>query len=503
MVTLAGAAPLSRRTKLVYGFGTVAFGVKDAAFSTFLLLYYNQIVGMPADLVGTAVMIALIVDALTDPIIGQLSDHWRSHWGRRHPFMYAAALPASLSFLMLWVPPSGWPPSALFVYLVTVIILVRTFITLYEIPSAALAAELTTDYDERTSVLSYRLLMALIGGAAASMIAYGIFLRPTPAFPVGQLNPQGYFGFGVTAAGMIFVSILISAVGTHSRIPFLRAPPARRPANLRTMVQEMAATLADRTFLMILFAALCAAAASGVAGSLALYFATYFWALPSARLPLLVVPWLGGAILAAIVTPRVSCRFGKKATLVAMLCGGGALVIAPIALRLIGLFPANGSPFLLPALMADRLVSAGSQIGCLILVGSMVADLSEQAELRTGRRSEGLLMAAFSLVMKAVSGIGMFVSGIILTVAGFPADRTAGSIPPEVLRNLGLAFVLVQAVIYGTAAIIVSRHRIDRAAHERALATLSIRADAHEDRDAFDSAQPISAEQYMTKSGAY
>ncbi|MBO9695368.1 MAG: MFS transporter [Sphingopyxis sp.] len=503
MAKAATTLQLSRRTKFVYGLGTVAFGVKDTAFSAFLLLYYNQIVGMPADMVGAAIMIALVIDALADPVIGQVSDHWRSRWGRRHPFMYAAALPASISFLMLWLPPAGWSQAALFAYLVTVIILVRTFITLYEIPSAALAAELTSDYDERTTILSYRLLMALIGGAAASMMAYGIFLRPTPEFPVGQLNPDGYPGFGAAAAVMIFVSILASAAGTHSQIPHLRAPPAQRPGSLAIMAREMVSTLADRAFLIILLAALFAAAASGVAGSLALYFATYFWTLPSSQLPLLVLPWLGGALLAAPATPWISRRCGKKATLVMMLCGGGVLVVAPIALRLIGFFPDNGSPFLLPVLMGDRLISAALQIGCLILVGSMVADLSEQAELRTGRRSEGLLMAAFSLVMKAVSGIGVFVSGAILTVVDFPADRTPGSVAPGVLHDLGLAFILVQAAIYAAAAIIISRHRVDRSAHERTLAALSKRTAAPATESPIETNDPTKAEQPMTKSRAF
>ncbi len=467
------APPLRARTKVVYGLGTIAFGVKDTAFSTFLLLYYNQVVGMPASWVGAAIMIALVIDALADPVIGQVSDHWRSRWGRRHPFMYAAALPACLSFLLLWNPPSGWSQEALFAYLVIVAILVRTFVTIYEIPSAALAAELTSDYDERTSLLSYRLLMGLIGGVAVAAAAYGIFLRPTPEHPVGQLNPQGYSQFGLAAAIVMFLSITVSAAGTHGRIPYLRSPPAARPASWRKVVEEMLATFADRAFLAIMFAALFTAAATGIAGSLALYFMTYFWALPSGQIPLLLLPWLGGAVLASALVPWISRRFGKGRTMLTMLLGGGILAIAPIALRLVGLFPENGSPLLLPILMVDRLFAASMQIGCLILIGSMVADLSEQSELRTGRRSEGLLMAAFSLVMKAVSGIGVFVAGIILMLVDFPKGQTPDSVPSETLWGLGVAFVAIQVIVYAAAAVIMSQYKIDRAAHERALARLA------------------------------
>src|SRR5579863_3366064 len=107
-----GVPTLSRRTKLFYGLGTVAFGVKDNGFSYLLLPFYNQVVGLPPYLVGLAILVAMIFDALMDPIIGQVSDHWRSRWGRRHPFMYAAALPVAVSYLLLWNPPH-WSQGAL------------------------------------------------------------------------------------------------------------------------------------------------------------------------------------------------------------------------------------------------------------------------------------------------------------------------------------------------------------------------------------------------------
>src|SRR5574341_1599721 len=95
------------RTKLFYGVGSVAFGVKDNGFGTFLLIYYNQVLGLAEDLVGLAIMLALVADAVLDPFIGWASDHLHSRWGRRHPFMYAAALPVAAMYYLLWTPPSG------------------------------------------------------------------------------------------------------------------------------------------------------------------------------------------------------------------------------------------------------------------------------------------------------------------------------------------------------------------------------------------------------------
>ena len=160
---VAGLGPRPRvglGTRILYGFGSIAFGIKDNGFRVFLLLFYNQVVGLPASQVALAIMVAMLIDCLVDPVIGHISDHWRSRWGRRHPFMYASALPVALSFLLLWNPPMDWDHRSLFWYLVVVAVIIRTFITLYEIPSSAMSAELTTDYTERSAILGWRFFFA-------------------------------------------------------------------------------------------------------------------------------------------------------------------------------------------------------------------------------------------------------------------------------------------------------------------------------------------------------
>src|SRR5665213_2758336 len=204
----------SLRTKLFYGFGSVAFGIKDNGFQTILLLFYNQVIGLPGPLVGLAIAIALMVDAFLDPIVGQISDNFHSRWGRRHPFMYASALPVAVSYLLLWNPPH-WSPAHLFWYLTGVAIVIRTFITFYEVPSAALAAELTQGYDERTVLLSYRYFFGWVGGLAVYLVALALLLRPDATHATGQLNPVGYARYGLLASAIMFVAIIVSAAGTH------------------------------------------------------------------------------------------------------------------------------------------------------------------------------------------------------------------------------------------------------------------------------------------------
>ena len=163
-------------------------GSKDNGFNFLLLIFYNQLLGLPAQLVGLAIMIALIIDGFVDPLIGHISDRFRSRLGRRHPFMYASALPCALAYYFLWNPPAGLASGTLFWYLLATAITVRMLIALYEVPSAALLAELTEDYDLRTSLVVYRFFFGYFGAVLMGVIALSVFLRPTAGQAVGLLN---------------------------------------------------------------------------------------------------------------------------------------------------------------------------------------------------------------------------------------------------------------------------------------------------------------------------
>ena len=130
-------------TKLSYGIGQAAEGIKNAAFGTFLLLYYNQVLGLSGSLAGIAIFIALCFDAVTDPIAGSISDNFRSKWGRRHPFMYASAIPLAIAFYFLFVPMDGLGTTGLFIWMTVFTILTRGAMTLYHVPHLALGAELS------------------------------------------------------------------------------------------------------------------------------------------------------------------------------------------------------------------------------------------------------------------------------------------------------------------------------------------------------------------------
>ncbi len=160
--TRSGRLPLS--TKIFQGIGALPDTFKNFAFSTFLLFYYNQVLGVRAVLASVAIMVALVIDALTDPMVGSFSDNLRSRLGRRHPLMYAASVPLGVFLYLVFSPPAGLSEIGLFAWLVAFAIATRVSMAFYLVPWNALFAEFSDDYAERTSIITFRYLVGWTGG---------------------------------------------------------------------------------------------------------------------------------------------------------------------------------------------------------------------------------------------------------------------------------------------------------------------------------------------------
>ena len=467
--------PLRLATKLLYAVGSIANAVKLRGLSTFLMLFYNQVVGLPPQTVTFILMIALVFDAIVDPLVGQISDNFRSRLGRRHPFMYAAALPVSVAYFLLWNPPQGWSDGQLVGYLLACLLTVRLFDTFFELPHSTLAPELAKDYQERTNLISLRMLFAVIGGLGMTVLAYQVFLKENPDGTGGVLARDGYLAYSVTAALLIFTCILVSTAGTQNQIPYLRAAPTRK-ITFRAMAAEVAATVNNRAFVIATITGMFVAVATGARNALEIYFGLYFWELTQAQLAGLVTISVVGSAAGVIAAPHVARRLGKKHGAIVMFVSALAVGVSPVVARLFGLMPPNGTDLLFALLMVETAVNTALAAGTGVLLVSMVADVIEDAEVKTGRRSEGLLMSADNLFKKLVSGVGVFISGSVLAFVQFPENAKRGQVDPEIIQNLGLVYLPTVAVLYGLGIAALCCFNIDKAKHEDNLRRLRERA---------------------------
>lgn len=473
--------------KAAYGLGQLAEGLKNGAMGTFLVFYYSQVLGMPGTLAGLAVGAALVVDAITDPLAGSLSDHLRSRWGRRHPFMVASMIPLALSFFLLFAPPvrGDWP---LFAWLMVFTNLTRTAMTFYHVPHLALGAELTSDFSGRISLVGYRMVFRILGGAVAPMIGFHFFFAPKPDFPVGQLDESAYPPFALTLAVLMVLSIALSAWGTRQFIPFLSTPPASPSIGIRGVLVralvDVSTAMRLASFRWLFSGVLFVFLMIGIHAALSLYILTYFWELSSADLVILTPAYTVGLMLGTLFGPAFLRRAGKRGALLFGTVWWAVLEIAPVTLRLTGWFPGNDSDWLLPLLIAISIVQALGAVQANVAFGSALADIVDENELATGRRQEGIMFSTSSFSAKFATGMGSFFAGIALDLIAWPrgvAIRTAADVAPETVVRLGLVY---GPLMLGFSVVTVwcySHYQLTRERHADILAELERRKQGFQD----------------------
>ncbi|MBW2698513.1 MAG: MFS transporter, partial [Deltaproteobacteria bacterium] len=449
---------VAMRTKLAFGVGAGAEAGIHIAFNTFNFLYYNNVLGLSGTLAGMAVTIALVFDAVSDPIVGSISDRWRSNLGRRHPFLYAAAIPLALFFFCIYAPPKSLEGLSLFLWLTTFTILLRTALTFYHVPHLALGAELTTDYRERSVVMSYNSIFGVVGGASAFFFAWTYF----SSLDGGTMHRAGYpvmaAGIGVIAA----LVILASAFFTRDQIPRLAQPPSDLPSfSLPTLLGEIRDCLRNRNYLVLLLGLFCLSATLGVRETISSYMSLFFWELEPSQIRFLALASPPGFVIAFIATARLHTRFDKRETIIGSVIGLVLVAAGPITLRMLGLFPENHSPALFPALCVAIFGSYGCGAVLSISVMSALADIADEHELTSGRRQEGVFYAARTFFGKLTSSLGHLLAGIAIDVIGFSPGASPGEVDPTVIFRLGLLDGPIAAIPALISIIFYATYRID------------------------------------------
>ena len=238
------------------------------------------------------------------------------------------------------------------------------------------------------------------------------------------------------------------------------------------MLKQMAASLTTPSFRVLFISSLPAAVAAGTAAGLAIYLNTYFWGFDTDQIGVLTAMGFISAILAFGFAPFVSVRIGKRAAAISVSSLAIFFAVLPVALRLAGLFPENGTTTLFFTLMAFHTVDVMLLIAAGILVSSMVADVVEESQVKTGRRSEALFYSVRQLIGKSLAGIGVWFASLILAVVEFPLGAAPGEVPEETLHNLAYLYVPIVAGLYAISIFVLRRYPITEAVHEQNLARL-------------------------------
>lgn len=468
--------PIPLRLKLIHGFGAVAFGVKDTGFSFFLLFFYSQVLGMDVGLVSTALLVALLVDAVVDPIIGNLSDRTYSRWGRRLPWLYAAPIPLAFAWVLLWSPPGGEAPS--FLGLLGICIAVRLLLSACEVPSISLLPEITSDYVERTTLFRFRYLSGWLGGILMMIIAYGFLFSGND----GLMDQEGYITFGIIGSALMVISVIGSALGQHRLVAHL---PAHKPApfSLKGCFAEIFEAFSERAFLFFAAGGLAAYISQGLNFSLSNFLNVFVWRLDATSLPGLpdtvtglsiypLILFLSVVLMFNIVGPMHN-KFGKPKSAAIGAIGSTILTLIPYTALLYGFWPELGTLSSLALVFA--FLTIGNALGVVVMVSasSMIAEIVEAYLERTGMRAEGAFYSGNWLVQKCATGFGIFLSGQFLSLSALTSDVTPDTASPTVIDSLIILYAGSTVVLMLIAAFWLGRFPITREQHEARIERMS------------------------------
>jgi len=464
------------KLKLIHGFGAVAFGVKDIGFQFFLLFYYSQVLGMDAGLVSLALLSALLIDAVVDPILGNLSDRTYTRWGRRLPWLYAAPIPLAFAWVALWTINASGVPT--FWELLGIAVVVRVLLSACEVPSASLIPEITSDYDERTTLFRFRYILGWLGGILMMILAYTVFLPGEN----GLLNKDGYTGFAIFGAALIVVSVAGSALGQHrllARYPETKPPPF----TIRGCFEEIFEAFRERAFLIFAAGGLAAYVNQGLSFSLTNYVTTYVWRLDAVAIPGLpenvnalslypLVLAISAFAMFFVVGP-MHARFGKPQSARISAVLAGVLTVLPYMTLYFGLWPELESLGSAALLLTLLLIGNTMSIITLISATSMIAEIVEAYLERTGRRAEGAFYSGNWLIQKCATGLGIFLSGQFLAAINFSTEAAPGEVPQAVISDLVLFYAIASAILLSIAAFWLGRFPINREDHEARVSALA------------------------------
>ena len=459
--------------KFLNGFSQAVDYLKFISYELFVLFFYSQVLGLPGTLTGLAILISMIVDAVTDPVVGSWSDSIRSRLGRRHFPMLAAVIPVGVFFFLLFSPPSGLGNVGLFAWLTIISVLLRTAFTFFAAPASAMTAEISPYPGDRAEMGIYRQAISAVVQFALLAVAFDLFFTATEEFPNGQENPAAYPGFGLAGAGAIMFFMLVTFGGTWKHILRFEShlgPAVRAPFSFKRAVKGWIEAIAgSKNFRAIFFGLLFASTMGSCYRALSLYLGTYLWELEPAEIKIWQQVVLVGMFVMAVGARFIVTRVEPK---IVYLTGYLTLLTAyalPPALTLAGMLPDPSNPNLAYLLYGFNAM-AGAGAG-LIMICSVIlfAEAADEFFFVHAVSKTGMLFGLITFGNKAASGSGKLLAGWLTDAVGFPGADNIENLTAQILTRLAFWLVCVTTIIGVAGFLILRTYHLPRDRHEEVL----------------------------------
>ncbi len=441
-------------TKVFYLFGDVGISICVAAVGFFLLFYFTEIPKVNAGVVGTALLLGKLWDAVSDPLFGWISDRTKSRFGRRKVYLYYGSIPLGIAFALLWIMPESLTPGDItlpvsaptIAWIMAVCFFYFTMITVVGVSYYALTPELTRDYDERTSLTTFR----MIGGTVGYMTGAGF-----PPFVASLFMTEriGWGMMGIMFGAFSVLMLFVTALGVKQR-PELEGPPSELP-----VFKSIFVTFKNKPYLLLMIQGLFTSVAFGLVMSYMAYYLTYQMDIEK-QIPIVIVGLLVtiGAFL--FFWKWLSDKWGKKGPTYAL-----GLFIAFSAMSM--------TYFLKPgdyiALYTIIFIAGFGFSAQWVMPWSIIPDVVEYDELITGERREGIFYGVKGLTDKVSTAISLFIGGWVLEIVKYVPDQAQ---TPKALLGIKLFFGPIPALITFISLPLLIWFPITRASHIKTLELL-------------------------------
>jgi GPH family glycoside/pentoside/hexuronide:cation symporter len=451
---------LSLWTKLGYAIGDVGNSAGPGTIIPFWYLYFlTNIAKLDPALAGLAILVGKIWDAINDPLVGILSDRTRTRWGRRRPYLLFGAIPYGVTFALLWIVPPIRNQWLLCGYFALLYILFDTACTLVNCPFAALAPELTLDHDERTSLMTYQMLVSIGTGLLTALLLGSVIF---PRYP----NSEGtaFLVMGIVCGAVFVPSLWITFATTRERPEFQveAAPPP---------LEGLRYVLRNREWRYVLAMALLSWMPVDIASAVFPFFLIYWIGMAGGDANLVLGVILGSAVLFLPLVSWMARRFEKKTAFLIATASWAVLMLGILLVPQGAVVPA----YILAALSGLGVASAH------LLPSAMNPDVLEVDELMSGKRQEGLYAGFSVFVRKLSTGLVLAMIGPILSWSGYAEGAKVQ--PAAALTAIRLTIAVLPAVLLVAACAVAWSYPLTRARHAEILRQLAERRSRQDSQD--------------------
>jgi len=426
---------------LGFGVGSLGTAILLNTVTTFFPALMTTVLGQSAALAGMLLTISKLYDVFADIVIGVASDRTKSRWGRRRPYLFAGAIVAAFSFLMIFMPPS-LEGDALVIYMAVALIIYSTGYSLFAVPYIAMAGEMTDGYNERTRLLSFRTFFASVGqllgmAGTAALIEW-----------VGG-GTRGYAVMGAACASVIFTTMIICVVGTAKARRAEAQPRSHMPG-----LEQVRSLFRNKPFLLLMSAKVAQYLAISVFATTKLLFLLNVMKVGYSGLVHLTVAQNVVGMLTVPLWTWIGKRFGKTK--------GYMAAIALLTAMYLSWLLAGPSATMWDIWLRGALNGLAAT-GTILMSISMLPDVMEYDRKMTGERREGVFSSIYAMLEKLSFAVGPGLIGFILAWAGYAATRGGAVIQQSdsAIEALYLGMAVIPAILAGISFFFMMGYKLD------------------------------------------